>query len=300
MKLVSLVLLCCCLALPVHAGKKSTSPSVGSGPIIEKSATLPGGIPLQITVYSPSDRAGISGKIDAVIADMRKIATLFDANTPTSEVSQINANAGKGAIQVSPEVTRLMELANNANEWTHGAFDITQTGEGRKVKVDTKNKTVLLKNADMKINLDQVLYGYIADLTTQDLYNNGIQNLMVQVGGASRSMGQSAVGPWRIDVADNNGTFAQRAISLSFSGLSVATVGMGHDQPSVDPRNHNVFVPQMKGIALLAQDAATAQAIANAMFVLGPSGAASLAAELKNMKYVILDTKGNMTKSPGL
>lgn len=300
MKFGSLVLLCCCLALPLHAAKKSAVPSVGSGPIIERSATLPGGVPLQITVYILGDRASANAKIDAAISEMRKLAPLFDTNTPNSEISQINANAGKGAIQVSPEVVRLMELAKNVNDWTHGAFDITQTGQGRKVKVDTKHNTVLLKDVGIKITLDEVLYGYLADLTTQNLYNSGIQNLMVQVGGVSRSIGQSAVGPWRIDIADNNGTFAQRAISLSFSGLSVATVGMGHDQPTVDPRNNNILLPQMKGIALLAQDAATAQAIANAMFVLGPNGAASLANELQGMKYVILDNKGNMLKSPGL
>lgn len=56
----------------------------------------------------------------------------------------------------------------------------------------------------------------------------------------------------------------------------------------------------MKGIALLGRDGATTQAIAWGMYSLSAGAAQSLATELQNLRYVIVDGTGTLIKSPGL
>lgn len=291
-------LVCCLTTLPLHAAKDKSD--AGSGPIVERSATLPGNLIATVTVNT-SSRAATVSVVDNALNQAQRVAALFTINDTSSELAQINATAATGPVKMSPEVGRLIELALNVSDWTHGSFDATQTGEYRKVKYSKKENSVYFKKQGIKLNMDGILSGYLADLLTQWVYNSGqADNLMVVVDGARRSMGQNTIGPWRVDISDDTGKLAQRGLSLAFSGLAAATVGMGHDKPLVNPRTGAALTPLMKGITLLGRDAATTQAIAWAMFVLGPSEAQFLATELQNLKYVILDNAGTMLKSPGL
>lgn len=294
-KLLALFLL---ITLPLHAAPKAKADA--GGPIVERSATFPGGLPVTLTVNT-TDRGAAIGAVANAITAGQQVAALFNAGDASSELSQINASAANGPVKVSPEVGRVIGLALEVNDWTHGGFDITNTGDSRKVKYDKKDNTVHFKKQGIKISLDGILSGYLADLMTQSLYNSGnASDFMVTVNGVSRSIGQSAVGPWRIDVSDDNGKLAQRGVSLSFSGMSVAVIGLSHDRPMVNPRNGSPLNGQLRGVALLGRDGATTQAIGWAMYAMSPADAQGLAAELQNLRYVILDDKGNMLKSPGL
>lgn len=296
-KLLLAILLC--TALPAHAAHKKHVVD-NSSPIYEQSATLPGGIQVSVNALTDGNRSGTISNVGQAIASVQSVAEQFNANDSSSALSQINTKAGSEPVAIDPSMTRLIELALNVNDWTHGAFDITHVGLSRKVKLNKRDNTIYFKNAAIKLNFDGILNGYIADLLTQSIYNGGNHNFMVTVDGMSRSQGQNTIGPWRVDVSEDNGKFAQRGLSMAFSGLSVATVGMGHDKPLVDPRNNSPLNGKLKGITLLGRDGATTESIAWAMYVLGPGQAQDLAAELQNLKYVILDGNGNMIKSPGL
>lgn len=294
-KLLALLLL---ITLPLHAAPKAKADA--GGPIVERSATFPGSLPVTLTVNT-TDRGAAIGAVANAITAGQQVAALFNAGDASSELSQINASAANGPVKVSPEVGRVIGLALEVNDWTHGGFDITNTGDSRKVKYNKKENTVHFKKQGIKISLDGILSGYLADLMTQSLYNSGnASDFMVTVNGVSRSIGQSTVGPWRIDVSDDNGKLAQRGVSLSFSGMSVAVIGLSHDRPMVNPRNGSPLNGQLRGVALLGRDGATTQSIGWAMYAMSPADAQGLAAELQNLRYVILDDKGNMLKSPGL
>ncbi len=298
MKRLMPLLLVVLVAFPLHAAKKSAADN--SSPIYDQSATLPGGVQVSVTALTDGNRSGTISNVGQAVTAAQQVAALFNANDSGSELSQINNKAGSEPVAIDPPMTRLLSLALDVSEWTHGAFDITHTGLYRKVKINKGSNTVQFKNAAIKLSFDGILNGYLADLLTQAIYNGGNHNFMVTVGGVSRSQGQNTVGQWRVDVSEDNGKLAQRGISMAFSGLSVATVGMGHDKPLVDPRNDSPLNGKLKGVTLLGRDGATTESIAWAMYVVGPGNAQSLAAELQNLKYVILDGNGNMIKSPGL
>ncbi len=284
------------LPLPAAAGTKADA----GGPIVERGATLPGNLPATLTVNTVN-RGAAAGAIADAIAIGQHVATLFNTGDASSELSQVNANAANSPVKVSPELGRLISLALDVNDWTHGGFDITNTGDSRKVKYGKRDGTIHFKKQGIKISVDGILSGYLADLMTQSLYNSGnADNLMVMVNGVSRSIGQNTIGPWRIDVSEDTGKFAQRGLSLAFSGMSVAVIGMGHNHPMTNPRNGSPLNGQLKGVTLLGRDGATTQSIAWAMYGMSPGDAQALASELQNLRYVILDANGNMLKSPGL
>lgn len=294
-KSLIVLLLCLTLPLPAFAAKGDAS-----SPIYEKSFMLPGNISGSVTALTDGNRSGTVSNVDQAIASAQSVAALFNPNDPGSTVAMMNAKAFSEPVALEPQVARLLELALNVNDWTHGAFDVTNMGLSRKIKVHKGSSTVQFKKPEIKVSFDGILYGYLADLLAQSIYNSGNQNFMVKVGGVSRSQGQSTVGPWRIDIAEDNGKYAQRGLSLQFSGMSVAVVGLGHDKPLVNPRNNAPLNGNMKGLALLGRDGATTQAIAWGMYSLSAGAAQSLAAELQNLRYVIVDSSGTLIKSPGL
>lgn len=294
------ILLIALVSIPLPAIAKARVKVEAGGPIVERSATLPGNLPATLTVNT-TDRSAATGAITNALSVGQQVAAIFNTSDSSSELSQVNATAANNPIKVSPEMGRLIGLALEVNDWTHGGFDITNTGDSRKVKYNKKENTVHFKKQGIKISVDGILSGYIADLMTQSLYNSGnASDFMVTVNGVSRSIGQNTIGAWRIDVSDDNGKLAQRGLSLSFSGMSVAVIGMGHDRPMVNPRNGSPINEQLRGVALLGRDGATTQSIAWAMYAMSPGDAQGLAAELQNLKVVLLDAKGNMLKSPGL
>lgn len=233
--------------------------------------------------------------------DVRRVALMFDSSRPDSDIGRLNAEAATKPVHVNKETIQLLGLAKRVHGLTKGAFDIVTegTGSARDIKIDKAARTVQFTKPGMQIRLDHVLEGYLADLLLVDLWNANIDNAFVHVGGAARSVGRDMVGPWRLTIADVTGKYAARGISLSFSNLSAATVGSGKRAPAIDFRTKQTLTPACRGATVISRDAATSLAIANAVYTLGPTAGLDLAHKLAS-RAVIMDTAGNLIKSPGL
>ncbi|MBI2346080.1 MAG: FAD:protein FMN transferase [Deltaproteobacteria bacterium] len=237
---------------------------------------------------------------DAAFADLRRVALLFDSSRPESDLSRVNAQTGGQAVQVSKEMVQLLALAKKMHYVTKGAFDIVETAgtTANDIKLDKGANTVRVAKA-APLRLEHLIDGYLTDLLLMHLWNANIDNILVQVGGAARSQGRDVVGPWRLTIADVAGRYAARGITLTFSNLAAATVGAGRRAPTLDFRTKQPLTPPCRGVTILSRDAATSLAIANAVYVLGPTAGMELANRLQS-RAVIMDNAGNLAKSPGL
>ena len=243
--------------------------------------------------------AAVDNVFNWAFGDLRRIALLFDLSRPDSDLSRINAEAGAKPVTVNKETIQLLGLAKRMHRATNGAFDIVEDTGGTASDIKLGKNTVQLAKPSMKLRVDHFLEGYLADLLLVNLWNANIDNALVQVGGAARSVGRDMVGPWRLTIADVTGKYASRGISLTFSNLSAATVGAGKKAPSIDYRTKQNLTPLCRGATVLARDAATSLAIANAVYTLGPTDGLKLAHKLAG-RAVIMGNDGNLTKSPGL
>jgi len=267
-----------------------------------RKAVLPGGINVSIQAVSLGKfRTNVEGLFDYSISEVTRVARLLDENDPDSDISKINAHAGKGSIEMSPELSLIVGAAKKCHLWTRGAFDITATPEiGNFNQIKISGDKITLKKSGMKITLSNIIHGYLSDLVIRAIYNAGIDNALVEVGPTSRSIGKSVAGNWRTEVNDNEGRFAMRGMALDTSNVAVGYVLASKNAPSVDPRWATPITPQARSVTIISRNAAISQAIAYGVYVMGPDAGMPLVDSLVNVKAVIIDNQGNFIKSPGI
>ena len=244
-----------------------------------------------------------------VFKEMKRIDGVMTTWTPTSEVSQINTNAGVKPIVVSQETFDVIARAQDVAKRTKGIFDITvgafkglwkfdQDMDGTlpppaevkkrlavigytNVALDKKKLTVFLKKKGMSITLGGIAKGYAVDKCVKLLYDQGFTNFMVQAGGDMFVAGKKGSDPWVVGIRDPRGAskdamFATAPVedhSFSTSGdYERGFVKEGKRYHHIlDPRTGQ---PAMKSrsVTVRAKDAFTADAWSKVLFILGPVG----------------------------
>ncbi len=267
-----------------------------------RKATLPGNIPVEIQIVSlGSYKADVEKVFDYAINDVTRVATLLNDDDPSSDVSKVNANAGVGFVQVSPEFIQILGAAKKCFQWTNGAFDITSTPDiGNFNNIKIKEPMVYVKKPKMKISFKNIVHGYIADLLIKALYNANLNDASAEVGPVIRTIGTSVTGNWRTQIDDAGAGYAKRGMTIDISNISVATVTAGVNAPAVDPRWGSPALPYAKSVAIFSRDAAIGEALASAVFILGPDKGIPLINSLQTIKGIVIDNKGNFIKSSGL
>lgn len=264
--------------------------------------TLPGGITAKVEVVS---LGAFKGDIDKVFeyafGDVRRVASLLNANDPSSEVARVNANAGIGFVEVGPEFQLIIKAAKKAFLWTDGTFDITTNPEvGNFNNIKVAGNMVLLKKQGMRISFDNIIHGFITDLLIRAIYNASVDNALVEVGPTSRSIGTSVVGGWRTQVDDSSGGYARRGMTLDTSNVSVGTVTAGVNAPTVDPRWATPVLKMCRSVTIISRNAAVSEALANGIYIWGPEKGMMLINRLQTVRGVIVDNNGTFLKSPGI
>lgn len=168
--------------------------------------------------------------IDTVIHEITRIENLISDWKPASQISQVNANAGIGPVQVDPEVFALTERALELSKLTNGAFDISFAAMDRiwkfdgsmtampseeaikksvekvgykNIILDKKSVTIFLKNKGMKIGFGALGEGYAADKCRDMMLARGIKAGIVNGSGDMSTWGKQPDGTdWIIGIND--------------------------------------------------------------------------------------------------
>lgn len=264
--------------------------------------TLPGNIPAELQVVSlGAFRPNVEKIFDYAFGEVRRVASLLADDEPSSEVEEVNVNAGKGYVEVSPEFILVLGAAKKSFLWTGGAFDITTTPEiGNFNNIKIKGNRVYLKKEGMKISFKNIIHGYIADLLIRAVYNANLNDALAVVGPTSRSIGQAVTGNWRTSVDDADGRFAKRGMTLDTSNVSVGSMVGGANAPTIDPRFRTPVQPTCRSVTIISRNAAISEALAAGIYILGPEKGMPLIESLQTIKGVIVDNNGIFLKSPGL
>lgn len=255
-----------------------------------------------IIVGLSSDAANIQKLADMVIAEAQRTYDLLDASNPSSEVSMLNSGAGQGKKKVSWQVADAFAAAKKAAQWSKGAFDIvTVGGDYNSINVNEKDSTVELKKAGMEVRFDSIVNGYLADYMVGLVYQANMQNTMVRVGNVFRGLGNSLYGPWKIQVQEDSTAYARHALDVTVTNTGIATISATdfHSKPLIDYRSKNPVTPKSKGATIVMNEAALAQGIAYAVFVVGPEDGMNLLAK-SGGRGLIVDAQGKFLKTPGL
>lgn len=166
--------------------------------------------------------------IDEVIAEMTRIEELISDWKASSQISEVNRNAGIRAVKVDREVFELTQRSLYFSQITKGAFDISYaamdkiwkfdgsmkqiptpeeieksvTKVGYKnIELDSVNATIFLKLSGMKIGFGAMGKGYAADKGRELMESKGVKAGIVNAAGDMTTWGKSAKGKtWKIGI----------------------------------------------------------------------------------------------------
>ena len=200
-----------------------------SAQILRKRTTKLMGSRWDITIVA-KDSASAEHNIDTVIAEVSRIENLISDWKPTSQVSQVNSNAGIRPVKVDREVFALTQRAIHLSKVTSGAFDISfaamdkiwkfdgsmtemPTPEAIKKSVekvgyqniilDSVNSSIFLKLKGMKIGFGALGEGYAADRSRKLMLSKGIKAGIVNGSGDMSTWGKQPNGhDWNIGITN--------------------------------------------------------------------------------------------------
>jgi thiamine biosynthesis lipoprotein len=297
------------------------------------------GTHLAFTAYTtPAVDAAKTRKLfDDAIAEIKRIEALMTTWRPESEVSHVNAGAGKAPVRVGPETFAVVKEALHTSEISEGTFDITFEGlhglwkfdedldphpptpaqvkaklplVGYKhVRLDESAQTVFLDKDGVKISLGGIAKGYAVDHASKVLLDGGITSFFVQAGGDLYTHGLKPDGTeWQAGIRDPRGKDGSYFAMLPVTDHAFSTAGDYERSYVIDgKRYHHIIDPRTgfpatasRSVTIWAPSAFLADAIDDAVFILGPTKGLALVESLEGVGAVILDDKNNLYVSKRL
>ena len=292
------------------------------------------GSPFEISVVA-NDSIKANEYSNLAINEVKRIENLISDWIPTTQISEINKNAGIKPIKVDEEVFDLVERAIKISKLTNGAFDISYasldkiwkfdgsmkempTPEAIKKSVekigyqniilDKENKTIFLKLTGMKLGLGGIGQGYIADKVKELLHSKGCNSGLVNVSGDINTWGKQPNGElWTVGIVNpmnKNKVFAtfpldNSAVETSGSYEKFVTFNGIRYSHIIDPRT-GYPATGIVSVSVFSKQTEIADALATGIFVLGVDVGLDLVNQLKGIQCIIVDDKGKIHASKGI
>jgi thiamine biosynthesis lipoprotein len=182
---------------------------------------------------------------------LRLYNNIFSTYIPDSEVSRINNSKFKHN-KISESLLKVLELSSQISKKSYGYFDITVAPlvnswgfgpTGKQKKPTEKEIEILLKRVghtkvsvkenrfhkplDMKIDLSAVAKGFGVDELVKFLEYRGYKDLLVEIGGESRTRGRKADGSyWSIGIEGPSEKLGSKIVKIiPLNNMSMATSG---------------------------------------------------------------------------
>ena len=268
------------------------------------------------------------------IVRIEKLMTTWD---PASEVSRINAAAGEDVVVVGGETFAVIEEAQHTSEISGGCFDITfETLHGlwkfdqdldphpptlgdirarlrylgyRHVRLDAAANSVRLDEAHVRISLGGIAKGYAVDRASGVLLGAGVSSFYVQAGGDLYAHGSKPDGsPWQAGIRDPRGPEGDYFALMPVSDHAFSTAG-DYERAYVigDKRYHHIIDPRTgypaaasRSVTIWAPTALQADALDDAVFILGPEKGLLLVESIDGVGAVIVDAHDRVWTSKRL
>lgn len=284
--------------------------------------------------------AGNSGKAgrakEKLFDEMKRLEQLLSYTDPSSDVTKINGAAGKGPVQVSPETAEVIQKALRSASLSEGAFDPTVAPllelwgfpgddfrvpraeeieekrllvDYRLVQSDADAGTVFLPRSGMALDLGGIAKGYIVDRGLELLSGAGIEHALINAGGDIGITGPKPDGSaWRIGVKHprRQGDLIA-VISWSRKGAVVTSGDYERFFEEEGVRYHHILDPRtgypartMLSATVTAPTVAEADALATAIFGLGPHRGLELVESLPGVEALLVTPQFEVLISSGL
>lgn len=283
------------------------------------------------------DEAATRAAMAKALAEVGRLESLLSEWRDDSEISKLNRQAGEW-VPVGPEALEVIKKGLWAGSASEGVFDITfQAMSGvwkfgtdadekpkvptraaievrrklvdyRRVEVDDAAGAVRI-GKDQQIGLGGISKGYIVDRAAGVLRAAGLEAFYVQAGGDLYGAGKKPDGsPWIAVVQDPRKPVGEYFAVLGLEDHAFSTAGdYARSYVVNNKRYHHVIDPRTgypatasRSVTVWAPDAFIADAVDDAVFILGPEKGLPLVESLEDVGAVIVDAKNHVFVSKRL
>src|SRR6187402_634797 len=297
------------------------------------------GTHVHIIAYTDAhvDSWQVRAAIGRALTEMKRLEAMLSEWRDDSEVGKINSNPEQW-VPVGPETFAVISRALSEGTASGGAFDITFQAmsdvwkfgsaadakpklptkaeiERRRVLVDYRTveldpaaSAVRLPKAH-KIGLGGIAKGYIVDRAADVLKKAGVTAFLVQAGGDLYGAGRKPDGSaWISGIQDPRAPEGTSFATIELTDHAFSTAGDYARSYVIGKRRyHHIIDPHTgypatasRSVTVWADDATTADAIDDAVFILGPEAGLKLAEATPGVGVVIVDTNNKVWLSPRL
>lgn len=280
---------------------------------------------------------------DAILEEATKRLKIyeqrFSANDPSSELMQINHSAGKAPVVVHPELFELIKLGKYhsvapdsrlniaigplVQTWRIGFGDAKVPGDEEiqrllhitdpnKILLSEPDRTVLLQEEGMSIDLGALAKGYIADLLTAYFKEAGVASALINLGGNVVVFGPSQRQEepyWRIGIQNPSLPRAHYSAVLKLLDQSAVTSGIYERRLESKGRHYHHILDPKTGCPA-ETDVISLTIVSDASFdgeiwttrLFGQSSEAILATldRSETIEGILITQDGSLTCSKGL
>ena len=219
------------LAIGCQGQSEATEPvlpgevaSAASPPLLSRTRPMMSTV-FRIQVDAPPDNA--ENVIRDAFQEIERLETVLSEWREDSDISKVNALAGKKSVKVSDDTLRVVDAGVDVSMWSRGAFDLSWAAlwglydfrpdsikipspedikprlaliDYKNIRISKKYKTVFLKKRGMAIGTGGIAKGYALDQAGAILRGGGVDNYMIFGGGQVQVHGTRDGRPWRVGI----------------------------------------------------------------------------------------------------
>ena len=299
--------------------------------VLRKRTTMLMGGRFDISIVA-KDSVTAEKSIDEIIAEITRIENLISDWKPTSQVSEVNQNAGIRPVKVDKEVFELTQRALHFSEITNGAFDIsfaamdriwkfdgsmTEMPSAEAIKksvekvgykniiLDSVQSTIFLKLKGMKIGFGALGEGYATNKCKDLMLSKDIKAGIVNATGDMTVWGKQPNGKdWNIGMTNPFETDKLFAVVPLHDG-AVTTSGSYEKYVVLNGKRYSHIINPATGypstglcsVSVFGPNAETANGFSTSIMVLGKEAGIRLINQYPEYRWIIITDKGKIIKS---
>lgn len=244
-----------------------------------------------------------------VFDEFKRLEGILSNFSETSEVSRLNKT---GRLYAGKELSGLIRRSIQVSSESNGAFDITCAPlvdvwkkaikdkalpdkkeikkalalvGFKKIHIDGNSGLVSFRQKNMAIDLGAIAKGYAIDLATERLKAFGINSALINAGGEIYCLGTKSGTAWKVAIRNPRKSVEAIGI-LPLSNKAISTSGDYQQFFEIKGKRYSHIIDPHTGypvdngliqVTIVADDAATADFLSTAVFVLGEKEGLKLA-----------------------
>ncbi len=272
--------------------------------------------------------------ITAGFQEVKRLEQLLSTWIPDSELSQVNAAAGRSPVRVSLETMVLVRKSLQVAEMTEGAFNIAigpavdawnisaeprlPTAEElaalkplidlQHVHTDVWERTIYLERPGMRVDVGGIGKGYAADQAVLVMKKAGAVAGVVALSGDIKGFGRLPDGgAFRVGIQHPRKE-GEIIAEIDLQDEAISTAGDYERFFEKDGiRYHHILDPNTlqpargcQSVSVIAKEGIWADGLDTGIFVLGAERGMELVEQLEDVEAIIVDRDGHVLISSGL